>query len=89
MMEGFVLKDEGAAAFQHTLHPAMMRAYFAAHAPDVPFHYEFQRVLTAVDEGNGQTSVKMLPETDLARIVRWRLEYADQMLAALREGAPE
>lgn len=62
------------------------REYFAAHAPDVPAMFLFKKVLAIVDAGGGQKREEWQPEPDLARIVRWRLHYADQMLAALGEG---
>lgn len=62
-----------------------LRHYFAAHAPEVPVMFEYRRTQQVVDKGAGEKRMEMVCESDLARIVRWRVQYADQMLAALAE----
>ncbi len=61
------------------------REYFAAHAPEVPHYFERRMVpkfVVNIDDKLMQK--KLVPESDEARMMRWRVFYADAMLAALR-----
>ena len=62
-----------------------LRAYFAAHAPEVPngfMHRSVEAVHT--DVFSGFKSVRRETEPRIDTIVRWRLAYADAMLKALK-----
>ena len=63
-----------------------LRAYFAAHAPEVPGDFERRTVEVVVDDlfGPVRKRVERAPETRLQQLVRWRLAYADAMLKALK-----
>ena len=51
----------------------VIRAYFAAHAPDVPCAYEYK----TWPDPNG---LGMVSESEVSRMIRWRWEYADAMV---------
>ena len=61
-----------------------LRAYFAAHAPEVPESYAFKRTQQVAFDGLGGKGLIQANEPAMARIIRWRLEYADAMLKALK-----
>jgi hypothetical protein len=61
-----------------------LRAYFAAHAPEVPGDFVRMDVPCSRDMGGGRMASGTRFETHLEWIVRWRLAYADAMLKALK-----
>jgi len=61
-----------------------LRAYFAAHAPDVPGDFQQRRKTVVVDTGMGLKRIESGLESRLEWIVRWRLEYADAMIKAFK-----
>lgn len=70
-----------------------LRDYFIAHAPDIPDYFKKKSGCTemqvpAPEAGKGwvKWSIKEWVEDDMAHLVRWRITYADAMLAA-REAA--
>lgn len=80
-------------AFQHMLHPSAMRAYFAAHAPDVPHWFndcyepqDLERDAKFDTDAYDAQERRNKQKRDAAWKVAffaWRLFYADQMIAAL------
>lgn len=63
-----------------------LRDYFAAHAPDVPNWFDRNYVekvaQIGIDKDGVVNGLCMIPETDCERLIRWRWNYADDMLKA-------
>lgn len=63
---------------------------FAAHAPDVPAWFGrksrfVNKIVPAPEIGAGYVRNALVEEkeSDMARLVRWRVEYAEAMVAAI------
>ena len=62
---------------------AITRTDFALHAPPVPQDFYLLRLPIIVDQVGGFKRVVQGTESELDRIVRWRLTYADAMIKEL------
>lgn len=51
----------------------VIRAYFAAHAPEVPRDFEWRTWNNPNDQGT-------VSESEISRMLRWRWHYADAMI---------
>lgn len=66
-------------------YPGMtLRAYFAAHAPEAPGDFMRADVPCVRELAGGRKEVGTRLESALEWAVRWRLQYADAMLKALK-----